>query len=154
MGKNTYISHSDEETRTLAKRCLEEHITFAKRKPLVFLLYGPLGAGKTVFVKGIGEALGVDTISSPTFVLVHEYTLTGEVEKFFHIDLYRIVDKQEFLHLGIEKDLQPNTVTCIEWSENADPIMKVIKSKAHVIIVKMFHIHENERDIQITTEYS
>src|SRR3989338_1421995 len=68
------ITHSDEETRALAKRVFQEHVIFAKKKPVVFLLFGPLGAGKTVFVKGIGEALGVNTISSPTFVLIHEYT--------------------------------------------------------------------------------
>ena len=151
MGKSKVITHSDEETRALAKRVFQEHVIFAKKKPVVFLLFGPLGAGKTVFVKGIGEALGVNTISSPTFVLIHEYTLTGEINKFFHIDLYRVVDKQEFLHLGIEKDLQKDTIKCIEWSEHAEPIMKAIRSNSHVIEINMRHKSEHEREIEVIT---
>ena len=78
-------------------------------------LDGPLGAGKTRLVKAIGAALGIDheAISSPTFVLIHEYQ--GRV-KLFHFDAYRIRDDDEFLELGPEEYFEGQGATLVEWA--------------------------------------
>lgn len=108
-----FITHSAEETFELAYR-IGEAIT----QPAVFLLQGDLGAGKTVFAKGIGAGLEIDPaeVNSPTFTLVnrHDGRLT-----LYHLDLYRIeggVD--EIYNLGLDEMLaEPETVVVIEWAE-------------------------------------
>jgi len=85
----------------------------------VLLLSGNLGAGKTTFIQGIGEALGIeDSIVSPTFTLINEYT-EGKLP-LYHIDLYRIEpDRVADLHLELywQGEEFPAGVTAIEWSE-------------------------------------
>lgn len=104
---------SDNEKHT--KRIAAEFVQrFLKGGGLV-LLGGELGAGKTVFVKGMAEGLGIDPneIVSPTFTLIHEH-LSG-IMPLFHMDLYRIDSWDEVQALGISEYLLPGSVTAIEW---------------------------------------
>jgi tRNA threonylcarbamoyladenosine biosynthesis protein TsaE len=81
----------------------------------VVVLDGQLGAGKTVFAKGIAEGLGVDeTVVSPTFTLAREYA--GRL-RLVHVDVYRLDHVQEFLDLGLEDLAAGDAVTVVEWGE-------------------------------------
>ena len=79
-------------------------------------LTGTLGAGKTRFVQGVAVALGAaaSVVTSPTFVLCNQYSLTKPV---FHLDAYRIKDEDEFLELGVEEMYLSEGYTFIEWAE-------------------------------------
>lgn len=108
-----YQTHSAEETFELAYG-IGEAIT----EPTVFLLEGDLGAGKTVFAKGIAAGLDIDPaeVNSPTFTLVNQHE--GRM-RLYHLDLYRLEGiEDEFQELGLEEMLnEPNAVVLIEWPE-------------------------------------
>lgn len=78
-------------------------------------LVGDLGAGKTQLAKGFGAGLGIgETIVSPSFVLMTEYT--GRLP-LFHIDLYRLADASEAMAGGLIDERQESGVTLVEWAE-------------------------------------
>jgi len=82
---------------------------------LILSLEGPLGAGKTCFVKGLADGLGIapDEVSSPSFTLVHEYA--GGRLPLVHFDLYRLESEEELLPLGFEEYLGAPGIIAIEW---------------------------------------
>jgi tRNA threonylcarbamoyladenosine biosynthesis protein TsaE len=78
-----------------------------------------LGAGKTTFISALCDELQVDeTVSSPTFSIIQEYkTKTNKI--IYHIDLYRIKNKEEAMDAGIEDCLNSNEICFVEWPEKA-----------------------------------
>ncbi len=106
------ITHSSEETTHWGRE-------FAKRlkPPVLVLLTGDLGTGKTTLTKGLVSGLGAaaeDDVTSPTFTLVHVY---GEAAKVYHADLYRIETFHDFETLGMEDMFASPAVVILEWSE-------------------------------------
>ena len=105
-----YTSHSEQDTLELA-----ENIESEKFPNMVICLKGELGSGKTVFVKGFANSLGIDeTITSPTFTLVKEY-LTGEMP-LYHMDVYRLEDGDDGT-VGLADYFTKGGITIIEWSD-------------------------------------
>jgi tRNA threonylcarbamoyladenosine biosynthesis protein TsaE len=106
------ITHSPEETTDWGRE-------FSKRleAPVLVLLTGDLGTGKTTLTKGIVSGLGAaqeDDVTSPTFTLVHVY---GQPAKVYHADLYRIESLHDFETLGMEDMFTAPSVAILEWSE-------------------------------------
>lgn len=115
MSARSFRSRSASET--LALGCaLGRVLGEASGGGLVIALDGPLGAGKTVFVKGLAEGLGVaaEYVSSPTFVIAQRYE--GPTLRLHHIDLYRIDDETELDGFGFYELLDPPDIAAIEWS--------------------------------------
>lgn len=104
-------SHSPEETQALG-----EKLAAGLQPGDVIALIGELGAGKTEFVRGLARGLGVpdDLVSSPTFVLVHEYP--GRLT-LAHVDLYRLEQISDEFLLELEEYFYGPYVTVIEWAE-------------------------------------
>ncbi len=87
----------------------------------VYLLSGPLGAGKTCFTQGLARGLGVEGyVRSPTFVLMTRHT--GRLT-LHHIDLYRIGSLEEAWDLGLDEQLFGAGVCVIEWAERAEDLL-------------------------------
>ena len=109
----TFYSESEADTVACGKALAKE------LKPGdVVAMYGDLGAGKTQFVRGLAQGLGLKArVSSPTFTIVNEYL--GETP-LFHFDMYRLSDAEELFEIGWEDYLSRNGVCAVEWSENAE----------------------------------
>ena len=107
----TFETASSEETKCVA-RLLAAHL----RPGHVILLTGDLGAGKTQFVQGLAEALGVtDAVVSPTFNIVLTYD--GARLPLNHFDWYRLDDAEDLEDIGFYEYVESDGVTCIEWGD-------------------------------------
>ena len=104
-------TQSAEETRALGRRVGESAVP-----GLIVLLDGDLGAGKTVFAKGVAEGLGVsEHVNSPTFTILQVYE-SGRLP-LYHFDVYRIGDPEEMDEIGLDEYLFGRGVCLIEWPE-------------------------------------
>ena len=113
MPATTIETHSPEETIAYG-RDLAAKLT----PPLIVLLSGDLGAGKTTLVKGIAEgfqAARAEDVTSPTFTLIHEYRSPRAT--LYHIDLYRIDTERELETLALDDLITPTSILLIEWGE-------------------------------------
>jgi tRNA threonylcarbamoyladenosine biosynthesis protein TsaE len=120
LSAHCFRSRSAAETHALG-RALGAALVRQSEAGLVVALDGELGAGKTVFVKGLAEGLGLssDQVSSPTFVLAQQYLgpASGAHRiSLHHIDLYRIEHEAELDGFGFDELLDPPHVAAVEWS--------------------------------------
>ncbi len=114
-----FVTHSPGETEEVGKTVAEILQKCGKR--FFVAMYGDLGAGKTVFVRGLSSVLSPSSrVKSPTFTLVNEYR-KGEVP-LFHFDLYRIENEDELEGFGFEEYLDAGNCVA-EWSENLSELM-------------------------------
>jgi tRNA threonylcarbamoyladenosine biosynthesis protein TsaE len=131
-------TRSPEETRTLGA-ALAPFLLPAD----VISLSGDLGAGKTVFVQGLGAALGVrEQITSPTFTLLNQYEGRYQI---LHLDVYRLDSFQEVLDLGFEELLDPNAVLVVEWGEAVTPLLPT--RHLRIDLHRSEELGDSERDV-------
>ena len=133
---------------TLKTNTAEETIELGRKigrlltKGDVIAMQGTLAAGKTTITKGIAESLGVtDTITSPTFCLISEYS--GKMP-LYHMDVYRLDGGEDFINLGTDDMIYGDGVSIIEWSEK---IMDELPKKT--IILKLEPQEDRSRIITI-----
>jgi len=132
-------TRSPEETTALAER-------LAAEEPQIphYYLEGELGAGKTLFAKGLARHYGVDpsVVVSPTFSLVNRYG--GGRRVVYHLDLYRIENERELRELGIEELEEEGAVLVVEWAEKMGSYRRT-----DAISVRIEVTNEEERRITI-----
>ncbi|MDI9603771.1 MAG: tRNA (adenosine(37)-N6)-threonylcarbamoyltransferase complex ATPase subunit type 1 TsaE [Bacteroidota bacterium] len=89
----------------------------------VFALYGNMGVGKTTLIKAVCKELGVEeTVTSPTFAIVNEYSLPNGAP-VYHFDCYRVEKLEELFDLGFEEYLYSDALCFIEWPELVEPLL-------------------------------
>jgi tRNA threonylcarbamoyladenosine biosynthesis protein TsaE len=117
--------------------------------PLLILLSGELGAGKTTFTKGLASGFGAakeEDITSPTFTLVHKYS--GGRVPVYHIDLYRIEGSRGLHTLGLEDIFEQPAIVIVEW-----PDRLAIHHDWPVIRVRLEHAGDEARRIAIEAPF-
>ncbi len=134
------VSHSEEETLRLA-----EKISLFFKKGDVVILTGELGAGKTIFVKGIARGLGIDTalVNSPSYTIVNEYR--GGSKSLFHFDLYRLGNISELYETGWDDYMQKDGIMVVEWGEKGEVNLPIPRYQVSFKI-----LDDTEREINIT----
>ena len=114
----------------------------------VIALIGDLGSGKTTFAQGIGQALGVPRVISPTYNIVKHYDLQekhGQIEALVHLDLYRLDSPEEARSFDLgEIFSQPHDLVLVEWAEKAE---KLLPSPHYR--VEFGHLGGDKREINI-----
>ena len=141
MSTETFLSSSEAETEARGAALARELAPGS-----IVLLYGDLGAGKTVFSRGFARGLGVtEPVSSPTYTIVQEYEL-GNGSRLYHMDLYRINDERAALGFGVDEFLnEPGAISLVEWPER---IRGLLPDTA--IRVELRHISEKQREIKVS----
>ena len=132
-----YISHSEEDTRRIGHDFAQ-----SLKGGDVVLLYGDLGAGKTVFVRGVGEAFGITGVRSPSFTLINEYEAPSGLY-VVHADLYRL-DTEGVSAVGLEEYAgDDDVILFVEWPERwANPPVDAVR-------IYFSALSEGEREIRI-----
>jgi len=133
-----YISKGPDETKDIGLR-----LGRMLRPGDIVGLYGELGAGKTVMVKGIAWAFGIEErdIMSASFTIISEYPATPP---FTHIDLYRIGRDEDLAELGLWEHIGGDGISVIEWAERAGRVLP-----DDMIRVRLKSIDKNTREITI-----
>jgi len=110
----------------------------------VLALYGDLGSGKTHFVKGVAEALGISpaAVRSPTFTILSAYD-DGE-RPLYHFDAYRVQNPDEFVELGFEEYVHGDGITCIEWADRIPDLLP-----PDTIHLQFYHVAPSERRLAL-----
>ena len=129
-----FISKTREQTQEFARE-------YAKtlRAGDVVLLDGDMGAGKTVFSKGVAKGLGIqEEVTSPTYAYMNDYD-----GRLFHYDCYRIESIEQAENLGLADYFDMGGICLIEWSQN---IAALLPRKTKRVIIRK--VNENEREIE------
>lgn len=149
---NSLVSKTEEETRRIAKELIEHFQDSILKKPLVIILQGEMGAGKTVFTQGIGDYLGTKHVVSPTFVTYYEYETHHKViNKLHHFDLFQIDREIDLQVLSIPSLLIPHNLLVFEWGEKLGSVFQLFDpKKATILFISIDTISPTERKIIIT----
>lgn len=142
MASREIVTHSSDETIQLGR-----DLGAQLKPPVLILLTGELGAGKTTLTKGIVSGVGAareDEVTSPTFTLVHKYERGARV---YHVDLYRIGDFHDLETLGLEDVLAEPGVVIVEWPEKL-----TLCTDWPIVRIQLEHVAEDMRKITIRDE--
>lgn len=143
--KKIIISKSEKQTLTIGRKIGEK-----LKNGGIITLRGNLGAGKTVFVKGVARGLKIKgRITSPTFIFWRVYPIAKSNLKFFcHVDMYRLSQSDDIENIGIEEYWKRSDTVClIEWPEKVNNL-----PKSNIILsVKIKIQDQNTREISITS---
>ena len=141
------VTHSPEETIEVGRELARE-----LTPPVLILLLGDLGAGKTTLAKGLVAGLGAapeEEVTSPTFTLVHEYgRAKGVGVPVYHVDLYRIESARDLETLGLEDLLAERAVVIVEWGEKLGPVFRSSGAGSRIEI-HLEAVSDNERRIEV-----
>jgi len=142
--ETTFVSTFYKETREIAQNFADK-----LEKGTTICLYGELAAGKTTFTQGIGKALGIERLVSPTFLIMRQYPVTNHpvIKTLYHLDLYRLDSVEDIKAFDVEEIWSsPENLLVIEWPEK---FKDYLPRERYDILFKANG--ENERAIKIVS---
>jgi tRNA threonylcarbamoyladenosine biosynthesis protein TsaE len=136
---HAFTTDSAEQTKAAGKE-----LARLLRKSDIIIFTGPLGAGKTTFIKGIALGLGIkeNDVKSPSFTLVNEYP---GAKPLYHFDLYRMKNSSELYEIGWDDYLLRDCIIVVEWGEKAGAFLPEKR-----VEISMEIINETQRKISLT----
>ena len=141
------VTHSPEETIALGQELARE-----LKPPVLVLLLGDLGAGKTTLTKGLVAGLGAapeEDVTSPTFTMIHEYgTARDSTSRVYHVDLYRVETARELETLGLEDLLAERAVVIVEWGEKLGSALRP-SGPSGMVEIHLEAAGESDRRIEV-----
>ncbi|GIV10346.1 MAG: hypothetical protein KatS3mg019_2437 [Fimbriimonadales bacterium] len=153
MTSTEYVSDSPAATEAFAA-----HWAHSLQPNTVILLKGDLGAGKTTFIRGLARGLGItEPIRSPTFTLIHTYTIQQPAPlkglPLLHLDLYRIETPEQLRTLGLDEILEHGGIVAIEWAERLElGAVELATARRYEVVLESSG--ESSRTIRITESSS
>jgi len=143
-----FLTQSPSQTKKLGKILAREFLRTSTKKALVLGLIGDLGGGKTTFLQGFAQGLGIkERVLSPSFVIMKRFEMTNKKNfvNFYHFDCYRIESAEEILNLDFREIISDSqNVITIEW---ADRISKILPKDT--LILKFEFVDQKTRKITI-----
>ena len=134
------IIHSEQEMLNFGQ-------TFAKQPPHVIELIGDVGAGKTTFVRGLAQGLGINSpITSPSFTISKSYALPNKKGNLIHYDFYRLQDPGLMIEDLQESLSDPGNVVIVEWGESISNLLPSNRT-----IIKINYTETDSRNLDILT---
>lgn len=113
---NTVCTNNVKETQNYARKLTEKYLPMIKKTGLIITLDGDLGAGKTTFTQGIAQALDIkQTITSPSYTYLKEYSCQNHHGNLIHLDLWAIENQSMLKALALKSYQQPGNLLVIEW---------------------------------------
>jgi L-threonylcarbamoyladenylate synthase len=139
--QSSVVSRSEENTKNVGKELWQKYEKHAGQRTIIFALEGPMGAGKTQFIKGLAMAMGIkEEVVSPTFNLELDYG------RLVHIDAWRMQNGEELENLGLKKKISDKSVLAVEWADRVADTIRKYNEEAVVVWVKIAYTQtENER---------
>ncbi len=135
-----FISHSEAQTLRLGVRLGE----LLKARDLICLI-GELGAGKTLFAKGVGRGWGAAAlVTSPSFTLVNQYPRLSDGALLTHVDCYRLESWQDVVTAGLEDILESDAALMIEWADKIDAMLP-----ADRLTIQLWYHSDTKRGLRI-----
>jgi L-threonylcarbamoyladenylate synthase len=134
---------------------MKKHLIDLENGPLLILLNGELGAGKTHFTKGIAKALGINqVIKSPTYTYVNEYSYVHETDpraqsaKLYHLDAWRIQTKEDLQALGFYEWFQESNIIVVEWPSVVMNLDEAFFENIKYFYIDFLNLGETQREIR------
>jgi len=143
--ENKILSRSAENTQNFGKEMWQKYERFTGKRAIIFALEGPLGAGKTQFVKGLARAMGIkNEIVSPTYILSNRYSSSSTINHqpltiLLHIDAWRMESGSELEDLGIFRTISDKSVVAIEWADRVADEIRRFNQEAIIIWIKIIY---------------
>lgn len=122
----------------------------AKKQAVILALTGNLGGGKTTFLQGFAQGLGVkQKVTSPTFVILKRFKVdspaSSRFKSFYHLDCYRLKKGKELLDLSLKEIISnPENIVAVEWADRVSSVLPEI-----VLRINFVFLDENRREIII-----
>lgn len=127
-----------------------QQLSKSRNSSNIILFKGEMGAGKTTLIRAICESAGVvDNVTSPTFAIVNEYSLSESDDAIYHFDFYRIESIREVYDLGYEEYFYSGHLCFIEWPSKIWSLLESVEQELGITTIEIVVNDKQHREVNI-----